>query len=298
MKSYILFFYIAIVQCSYVITSAAGPFDQNVIKSVPKQIQDTWSNFQSKLIPQRVSKQQEEENEVLENMKNVPIRAVVAPKSRVLPPQVVELAAKRSNMIGRPMNGASVAECAKFIKQWYHRQGYVLSSVVGATLNPNGVTELQVEEPVMSDQPVDIQFAKEMVVVEDNYGVPETMSFKQFRKLEARQSRVRSPAKRSDLNTTFVQTEGRTKSDPIAKTLHLESGVPFRWDQSRWQRILRAGMFEKVLKISPERQQDGTVQLQVIASEKPPRNLEYGVAKSFYTGEPIVNCNYTLLNKF
>ena len=297
MKSTLVILSIAVLKASHTVTAAAaGPFDkplQNIGRSVPKQVKDTLSNVQSKLFPQK-STQKEKQDALIEDMKNVAIRAVVAPKSKVLPPQVVELAAKRSGMIGRPLNGASVSECAKFIKQWYHRQGYVLSSVVEATLNPDGVTELQVEEPIMSVEPVDIQFAKEMVVVEDAQGIPETMSFKQYRKLEASKSRVRSPVKRSDLNTTFVQTAGRTRSGPIAKTLELEPGVPFRWDKSRWQRILRAGMFDKVLRVSPERQQDGTVQLQVIASEKPPRNLEYGVSKSFYTGKLGLNFIFLL----
>lgn len=262
-----------------IVAAAAGPMDA-IGNLVPKSIMDRIPFFGSG----DGKKKMTEEQEMVENMKQLPIRAVVVPKTEVLPPQVVELASKRSGMIGKPLNGARVSECAKFIKQWYHRQGYILSSVMGANLNADGVTELQVEEPKMSEQPINIQFAKEQVIVEDEDGNKSLMSFKEFRKKEAAESRVKSPVKRADLNTTFIETTGRTRTGPIAKTMNFEPGSIFRWDKSRWERILKAGMFERVLQVSPERQDDGTVQLQVIATEKPPRNLEYGVSKSFYTG--------------
>eukprot|EP00815_Leptocylindrus_aporus_P009194 CAMPEP_0116057496 /NCGR_PEP_ID=MMETSP0322-20121206/4641_1 /TAXON_ID=163516 /ORGANISM="Leptocylindrus danicus var. apora, Strain B651" /LENGTH=630 /DNA_ID=CAMNT_0003541509 /DNA_START=35 /DNA_END=1927 /DNA_ORIENTATION=+ len=255
------------------------------LRNAQQKIRSAIQSFQKKRDKKQGTTQ--DSDDYVNALTSMPIKEVTAPESMVLPRKVIELAAKRSGMIGRPLNAASVSECAKFIKQWYHRQGYVLSSVTGATLNPDGVTELKVEEPVMANQPVAIGFAKEVVIVDDDDEGQKTVTYKQFRKMEAAEigsSRVRKPVPRSDLNTTYVQTEGRTKAKPIARTLDLYPGEPFRWQQARWKRILGAGLFSNILKCTPARTNDGKVQLQVIAAERPPRNLEYGVTKSFYTG--------------
>lgn len=248
--------------------------------NIPDQVGRVFSNLPS--LPFMEDKQKEGIEEA--DLSKLPVAAVTASLSQVLPKEVIDIAAKRSGMIGKPLSSARVAECSKFLKQWYQRQGFVLSSVIGATITPDGVTDLKVEEPVLAADPVAIAFAKEVVVVEKKDGSKETMTFKEFRKNELKRNRTKPPAKRSDLNTTFVQTEGRTKGEPIARTLNLHPGEPFRWNKSRWERILRARLFSRVLRTNPERLKDGTVQLQIIASEPPPRNLEYGVTKSFYTG--------------
>eukprot|EP00814_Leptocylindrus_danicus_P016343 CAMPEP_0116020056 /NCGR_PEP_ID=MMETSP0321-20121206/9582_1 /TAXON_ID=163516 /ORGANISM="Leptocylindrus danicus var. danicus, Strain B650" /LENGTH=620 /DNA_ID=CAMNT_0003490699 /DNA_START=213 /DNA_END=2075 /DNA_ORIENTATION=+ len=264
--------------------SAEAGLPEFQFPNIPDQVGKMLSNLPSLPFMEDKQKEGSESDEVLADLSKLPIAAVTASQSKVLPKEVVELAAKRSGMVGKPLSSARVAECAKFLKQWYQRQGFVLSSVIGATITPDGVTDLKVEEPTLADDPVAILFAKEMVVVEEKDGTEGTMTFKEFRKKELKRNKTRPPTKRSDLNTTFVQTEGRTKSEPIARTLNLHPGEPFRWNKSRWDRILRSGLFSRVLRTTPERLKDGTVQLQVIASEPPPRNLEYGVTKSFYTG--------------
>lgn len=61
-------------------------------------------------------------------------------------------------------------------------------------------------------------------------------------------------------------------------------GENFCWNQQRWDHIRSSGIFSRVLRASPERMRDGSVQLHIVAQEAPPRNLEYGVSRSLYTG--------------
>merc|ERR1711957_714180 len=48
--------------------------------------------------------------------------------------------------------------------------------------------------------------------------------------------------------------------------------------------IVQSGIFSKILDCRPAPMHDGTVQMQITAQEPPPRNLEYGISKSLYTG--------------
>jgi hypothetical protein len=229
------------------------------------------------------SKELKKEKELMEQLQAMPIRAVVVANSSILPPDVVRLAVKRSGLIGNPLRTDRVQEIARNLKRWYVRKGYVLHSVTGANLNPDtGVAELTVQEPTISENPVNIVACKEMVVEE---GTGEVMTFKQFRdKHLARKSFGHDKLDKSNLNTTFVETDGRTKASRIAHALRLKPGEPFCWDGSRWQNVARSGIFSRVLRSSPERMPDGTIQLQIIVTEPPPRHLEYGLGKSMYTG--------------
>ena len=86
------------------------------------------------------------------------------------------------------------------------------------------------------------------------------------------------------LNTTLIESKGRTNPRTLSKRMGLKPGSHFQWNGDRWQSISRSGIFSKVWNASPVQMEDGTVQLQVLAQESPPRNLEYGLSKSLYTG--------------
>mmetsp|Transcript_1885 Transcript_1885/g.2710 ORF Transcript_1885/g.2710 Transcript_1885/m.2710 type:complete len:835 (+) Transcript_1885:244-2748(+) len=240
-----------------------------------------------KVLPKFRSKEEKDRKayaKTIEELSSIPVTSITAPNSTVLPPQVLQIAAKRSGLLGGPLNQRAVMECARAIKQWYMRKGYVLHAVTGATLQAEtGTAVLAVQEPILSKhEPVDITFAKEMVFDEelDN----KIVSYRQYRDRRLRR-KERNIAKPNELNTTFVPTTGRTRANAIAKALQLEGGKPFRWNEDKWKLVLTSGIFRRVLRASPQPLNDGTVQLQIICQEPSQRNLEYGVSKSLYTGE-------------
>jgi len=254
----------------------------NAWKSATGTISDTVDGVVRGVTGVFQSKEKKAERALMEQLKTTPVKSVTAPNSTVLPQDVVAVAAKRSNMIGNPLRIENVQEMARNLKQWYMRKGYVLNSVTGATLKPESAcAELQVEEPKVSHQPVGIIFLREMVVDDDG----SVVTYRQYRrKHDQRKSFGHDKIEKADLNITYVQTTGRTDSSRIAKALKLKRGRPFKWDGNRWHNVAGSGIFSRVLKASPERTKDGTVQLQILATEPPPRNLEYGISRSLYTG--------------
>jgi outer membrane protein assembly factor BamA len=229
------------------------------------------------------SKKKKEEDKLMEQLQTMTIKQVVVPNSSVLPRHVVELAAKRSGVLGNPLRHDRVQDFAQNLKRWYTRKGYILHSVTGATLKPETATaEITVQEPVASGNPVGITFYKEMVV-DDETG--ELVTFRQYKEKHATRRTIGfDKIDKKDLNTTLVPTQGRTSAQKIASALSLRPGEPFQWDGSRWQRVLSSGIFANVVRASPQPMRDGTVQLQILAVESPSRHLEYGVGRSLYTG--------------
>lgn len=255
----------------------------NAWKSATGAVSNTVGGVTSSITGIFESKEQKAERALMEQLKTIPVKSVTAPNSTVLPPDVVSVAAKRSNMIGNPLRVENVQHMAHNIKQWYLKKGYVLNSVTGATLKPeSAVAELQVEEPTVSTvQPVGIIFLREMVVDDDG----SVLTYRQYkRKHEERKTFGHDKIDKSNLNMTYVQTTGRTDSSKISKALKLRKGRPFQWDGNRWHNVASSGIFSRVIRASPERTKDGTVQLQILATEPPPRNLEYGISRSLYTG--------------
>jgi hypothetical protein len=252
---------------------------------------DAFQQLQKKLVhlfPNKKKKHDEID------LTTIPVQDVQAPTSTILPPMVVKRAAQRSGMVGSVMTADRVNECARQLKQWYVQRGYVLHSVTGATLHAeNGTATLAVQEPIVSDVPLDIKFAKEMLIDPDT---GETLTRRKYReKLERVKGR---PLRREEwvsisdqLNTTLVESKGRTNARTISRRLGLEAGRHFCWNGDRWQRIAQSGIFSKIWRTSPVQMGDGTVQLQVLCQESPPRNLEYGISKSLYTGN-WVSCAF------
>eukprot|EP00536_Pseudo-nitzschia_multiseries_P003157 jgi/Psemu1/295119/fgenesh1_pm.47_\ len=253
--------------------------------TVGNAVESVKSKFQSK--------ESQKRQELMEALKVMPVRQVVVPNSTVLPAEVIRTAVKRSGMIGSPLKMDRVQELSRNLKRWYMRQGYILHSVTGASLNTDTATaSISVEEPFVSALPVDIVVVKEMVI-DDETG--ELITFKQYRskKLSELEKKPggfgafgRMPnlnIDRKDLNTTLVPTTGRTDAKKIAQAMKLRPGTPFKWMDTRWSKITSSGVFSKILKASPQPTTDGGVCLQVYAMEPPPRHLEYGIGKSIWT---------------
>jgi outer membrane protein assembly factor BamA len=260
----------------------AGAYWSNAFKSATEGVSSTIDGITQQVTSVFQSKEKKQELALLEKLKTTPVRSVSAPNSTVLPPEILSVTAKRSGMIGSPLRVETVQEVARSLKQWYTRKGYVLHSVTGATLKPDtGMAELQVQEPKVSKEPVGITFCKEMVVEEDG----SLVTFRQYREKHAmRKTFGHETLDKNNLNITYVETTGRTDPSRIAQALKMTPGRPFRWDGSRWHSIAGSGVFSRILKASPERARDGTVQLRILATEAAPRNLEYGISKSLYTG--------------
>ena len=211
---------------------------------------------------------------------SIVVRAVQAPNSTVLPAAIIAEAAARAGLMNGNLNSTTATNTARLLKGYYDQNGYVLCSVNSATITPDGVVSLSVVEPRVGKTPVGMRFLKEMVV---NPETNTTMTFKKFKEMQVRRKVVKK-LRREDLNTTYIDTTGRTRGEILAKSLKLKEGEVFRWDNSRWQSIAKSGLFNLV-RTRPTMDESGDVQLVVVAEEKPNRNLEYGVTKSLYTGE-------------
>lgn len=248
-----------------------------------KTITSPFRAVKEKISSAMESDQQKAEKELLEALKTMKVQTVALPNSTVVPREVINLAARRSGLIGNPLRTDRVQEFAKSLKRWYEMRGYVLHEVTGATLRTESATaEIQVQEPQVSQRPVDIVFCKEMVVDEETGNL---MTFRQYKERHLKRRTIGSrDITKKDTNTTFIQTTGKTRPNCIAQVLGLKAGQHFQWDSNRWNMIRRSGIFGRILSAGPKRLQDGSVQLQIMATEAPARHLEYGVSKSLYTG--------------
>lgn len=229
------------------------------------------------------SKEKKMERELMKKLENTPVQAVVVSNRTVVPSEIVQSAARRSGMIGNTLRTDRVQEFASLLKRWYQSRGYILSSVTGATLKTDSATaEIQVQEPVVCNRPVDITFCKEMILDEEGGNLLTVHQYRQkYSRLRGKEDKQIAKA---NTNTTLVQTSGKTRPSRVAHALGLKPGKPFQWDPSRWGLIAESGIFKRVLQANPQRMHDGTVQLQILATEAASRHLEYGVTKSLYTG--------------
>ena len=263
---------------------ATSAYWNKTFKSTTLALKRPFQSFGRK--PQFLkSKTEKRQEEFTQKVRTTPIRHVSAPNSTLIPHEVLEIAAKRTGVIGNPLRPAAVQDLARALQQWYTRKGYVLSSVTGATLQVDTQTaELAVEEPVSSDIPISLVYCKEMVVDPDDGSL---MTYRQYKTKHARRKSFGyDRISKTDLNTTYVPSTdgGRTNPRSIAKALKLQPKSPFCWKAPRWDAIVQSGIFRRVLNTSPRRMPDGTVQLQVFVEENPTRHLEYGLSKSLYTG--------------
>ena len=273
----------ATVQGTKSTLNKAGDYWSNAFQSAGQSITKPFRLASEKTLSLFESKEKKTERELLQKLETTKIQRVVVPNTTVVPPEVIHLAARRSGMIGNPLRTDRVQDFAVSLKRWYQMRGYVLHSVTGATLKADSATaEIQVQEPKVSHQPVDITFCKEMVVDEETGNL---LTFRQYKEKHDRKKTFgHKQITKEQTNTTFVQTNGKTRPERVAYALGLKPGKPFQWDPARWGLVAGSGIFRRVLQASPQRMTDGTVQLQILATEAPPRHLEYGVSKSLYTG--------------
>ena len=210
-------------------------------------------------------------------------------QTTVIPPEVVEMAAKRAGLIGQPLTSESVQELGRALKRWYVRHGYVLHALESARLRPETATaEIQVQEPVVSSVPVEIVFCRQLWVDPETGELLTQQQFKsKYRRRHqpttSRRSRNNSQGggshtsknRRSsslsgpqqeqqqnetmslatlmaNANTTLVETSGRTRPSKIAKALRLKPGQPFQWDERRWKAVCQSGIFRQVLHVAPQ----------------------------------------------
>jgi hypothetical protein len=234
------------------------------------------------------SKATREEEELMEQLQTIKVQSVIIPNSTVLPKDVVQIAAKRSGILGNPLKTEYVQDFAQSIKRWYTLKGYVLHSITGATLQPETATaEISVQEPVHDRAPVHISLYKEMVLdpVTGNL-----TTYRQYRDQYERRKTFgwndQNVLKKEDLNLTYVPAthRGHVRPSKIAQALDMVPGQPFQWDQLRWDRILQSGLFARVLQVTPRAVGGDAVQLHIVATEAPTKHLEYGIGKSLYSG--------------
>jgi len=262
-----------------------------------------WSNLISSLSGTKSNNTNTtDNNDLMSNLTQMDISSIsVSTHDTVLPPEVVDIASRRAGLVvGEPLKPSSVSEVAKILKEWYVRHGYVLCSVTGANIQPSAddtkqpqtaTVTIQTNEPRNDlTNPVSMAFAKEMVI--DPRNSTNLLTFKQYKNRLEREKRIgRDTIRKSDLNTTYMQTTGTTQSCAIAKALRLEPGAVFQMEDPSCAILKQSGLFQELLTVEPVRlAKDGetnepdAVQLRIIAIENPSRNLEYGVSKGMYSG--------------
>ena len=261
---------------------------KNLLQNTITFWKNKWSSFFVKQERQKQQKNMDAEKAAdIENLKNIKIKEVVAPDSRILSHSLLRHAGLQTQLIGNKLSTSAVQRIAKILGQHYQRMGYPLCAVTGATLSEDGLCQLQTEEPILNSEPVSIAFAKEMVLDENGNAI----TFRKYRDQLTLQSPSASLPKRSELNTTFVQTSGKTRNNAIAKAIGLKKGDVFQWDAAKWKNVVNSKIWDKVLQVQPVRLQDGSIQLRVICQESNRRRVEYGVSKSLYTGKGFLKVN-------
>lgn len=239
----------------------------------------------------RESKKQAEQEELLSN---TTVEGVSAPKSSLLPPEIITQMSLASNLIGGKLTPEILEETAKSINQWYWDRGYVMNSVTGAILIPNNIgqenssggghVELNVREVKFANNhigsPVGIRFVdpcpNDQSSEDDNILSLPTQDGQQSYKI----------------------TSGRTRSSKIARMMNISAGANFQIVPHRWSRLVanpggtfggtggNSAIFSTIHAVRPIPTSDNTATLEIIASEnKPYASIEYGVTKSLYSDQ-------------
>jgi len=244
-------------------------------KSIRECLGKPWRRLRSIL----KSPSQRRADENMKILRTTIVRQVNV-NTTMIPDAVVQIAARRT-IIGQTLRPETAQAFAEAIKQWYNRHGFVCHSVIDATLVPETSTvEISVAEPKSADPPVHITFCAERVLDGEELLTP-----RQYRRKHTERRTVGfRPADK--LNTTLVVTDkGKTRPRVLSQVLGLKSNSPFSWNAAAWRKIAGSGIFHKVYGANPTMLKDGTVQLQLMVQEAPPRHLEYGLARSLYTGQ-------------
>ena len=263
---------------------------QTTFNTVTRTMTKPFRLLKYKVSNMMKSKETIEEEEMMQQIRTLKVQSVVVPNTKVLPKDVIDIAAKRTSLLGNPLKTEYVQDFAQSMKRWYVRQGYILHSVTGATLQPETATvEIAVQEPIHHTVPINITYYKEMIIDPDTGDVT---TYRQYKDKHVRRKSfgLQEKIDKSKLNVTYVPalTAGHVRPSKIAKALHMTPGQPFQWDPMKWEIVQKSGLFSKVLQITPRAvvgvapTNENAVQIQIVATEAPTKHLEYGVGKNLY----------------
>ena len=263
---------------------------QSTFNTVSRTLTEPFHLLQNKLSNMMKSKETIEEEEMIQQIRAMKVQRVIVPNTTVLPKDVIDIAAKRTSLLGNPLKTEYVQDFAQSMKRWYVRHGYILHSVTGATLQPTSATvEIAVQEPIHHTVPINITYLREMIIDPDTGDIT---TYRQYKDKHVRRQTfgLQEKIDKRHLNVTYEPTlkAGHVQPSKIAKALHMTPGQPFQWDPMKWEIVQKSGLFSKVLQITPRavvgvgNTNENAVQLQIVATEAPTKHLEYGVGKNLY----------------
>mmetsp|Transcript_4872 Transcript_4872/g.10047 ORF Transcript_4872/g.10047 Transcript_4872/m.10047 type:complete len:837 (-) Transcript_4872:62-2572(-) len=239
----------------------------------------------------RESKKQAKQEELLSN---TIVEGVSAPKSSLLPPEMITQISLASNLIGGKLTPEILEKTAKSINQWYWDRGYVMNSVTGATLIPNNIGQ----QNSRGGGHVEL-IVREVKFANNHIGSPVGIRFVDPRP-DAQSSEddniLSIPTQ--DGQQLYKITPGRTRSSKIARMMNISPGAHFQILPHRWSRLVanpggtfggtggNSAIFSSIHAVRPIPTSDDTATLEIIASEnKPYASIEYGVTKSLYSDQ-------------
>ena len=272
--------------------------------TVQEQAGNIFSGL-SRLLPflKDLETSQSDAKQQTEILASTNVTAVSAPKSELLPPEVVTQSAEHAKLIGGTLTPATLDLAATYINNWYQNQGYVMNSVTGATLVPSkndkeGRVELKVREAKLSksrDKSVVIRY------VEKCSDEPEEGEGVLIVPAQPNSNIQTDSASETCQYQKYKITSGRTRPLKVAKMVGITPGSHFRIVPERWSRIValpgllfggggnsggKSEIFSTIHAVRPIPNDDDTVCVEIIATEnKPFVSLEYGVTKSLYSDQ-------------
>jgi len=238
------------------------------------------------LVRHVILRQPTEEERAYQRLRSTIVRYVIC-NSTLLPNTIVQQCAKRGRMIGSPLLAETVQETARWINQWYQREGYALSCVTGATLmdEETGTVELVVEEPKFANPCVAIAYARPIPTTgnsNSHSNISTSSSSNDMQSTTTPTATNENATATSSVSYRISTTEGRTNPMVIQRALGFIPGAPYRWKEREWREISSSirTVFSSMFHAEPHRLDDGTVQFRIIAEERNAGNFAYGVTKS------------------
>ena len=257
-----------------------------------------FSLFQKRKEDQSQRNQIEKQQQEKELLSSTIIQSVSAPRSTLLPPEIITKSAAESDLIGGTLTPETLEVTASRINRWYWDHGYVMNSVTGATLVPGnsggednqgeGRVELKVREVKLANSqpemklPVTIRFVDPFI----SNGEKEDES-------------IISLSTKQGQHQQYKITSGRTRPSKIARMVKLAPGSHLQILPQYWSRLVanpggafgggggKSAIFSTIHAVRPiPCAGDNTATLEIIASEnKPYASIEYGVTKSLYSDQ-------------
>ncbi|KAL3797114.1 hypothetical protein HJC23_000452 [Cyclotella cryptica] len=238
------------------------------------------------------------------------VTSVTAPKSEILPPELITQSAEQAKLIGGTLTPSTLDATANSINNWYISQGYVMNSVTGATLVPSndceghGRVELKVREAKMSKSRSDSVIIRFVEECSHSSEAKESDNLLNIPIPNYSEGSGSQSAGETQKYQRYRVTSGRTRPTKVAKLVGISPGSHFRIIPSKWSRIVaspggifagqktdgiggtKSAIFSTIHAVRPIPAGDDTVLMEIIATEnKPYVALEYGVTKSLYSDQ-------------